>query len=444
MKKRMILSFVLVLGLILYLNSALASPEDFAGQVLSDFSVNTINGTVFTLSESLKTHDLVLINFWATWCGPCRMEFPGLEMAWEQYSDRVDVIALSIEKTDTLDKLTEFAGENNLEFLIGRDDSQMFDSMGGTAIPTTIIVDQDRRVVVVEIGAKTSAEDFTNLFDSLLDTSEDSAGDAVDQPVETSEATSWDCPECGRTGNTRNYCGGCGHPAPWMETAQTEEPHTGTIVPEENATPGAIESIVRFGNYEQDNNTGNGKEPIEWIVLDVDSENKKALLISRYVLDTQIYYKTYTDVSWEKCNLRNWLNNTFLKTAFSSSEQKAILKSTLNNDFSEQKYDNSEYSKPGATTTDKVFLLSYNELWNKYMPKKQERMAKATPYALAQGAWTVTSGEYKDYSIWMLRTTSSFADAVDLDGDWTNARVDMPGTGIRPAIWIDSSSDLFN
>ena len=263
-------------------------------------------------------------------------------------------------------------------------------------------------------------------------------------PTVLCEHVAWDCPNCGRTGNTGNYCGGCAHPAPWMETAQTEEPYTGTFIQEEKTTSSMVGSIVHFGNYEQDNNTGNGKESIEWIVLDADLENKKVLLISRYVLDTQIYYKIYTDVSWEKSNLRSWLNSTFLKTAFSSSEQKAILKSTLNNGFNEQKYDESEYSKPGAATTDKVFLLSYNELWNKYMPQEQERIAKATPYALAQGTWTVSSGEHKDHCVWMLRTTSCLADAVDLDGDWTDARVDMPGTGIRPTIWIDSSSVLFD
>lgn len=43
--------------------------------------------------------------------------------------------------------------------------------------------------------------------------------------------------------------------------------------------------LVRFGSYEQDNDTSNGKEPIEWIVLSVDEEQGRALLLSRYVLD---------------------------------------------------------------------------------------------------------------------------------------------------------------
>lgn len=171
MKKLVILSIILFLALILGIACAMADPEDLQGQFFSDFSADTINGTHFSLSESLQSHDLVLINFWATWCGPCRMEFPALEQAWEQYSGRVDVIALSIESADTFDVLRNFASENGLNFSIGRDETGLFNNMGGSAIPTTIIVDKSRHVVAVEIGSKTSVEEFTSLFDSLLSAS---------------------------------------------------------------------------------------------------------------------------------------------------------------------------------------------------------------------------------------------------------------------------------
>ena len=165
---RRILSLVLVLAVVFGIATAQASPEDYQGQILPDFSVTTISGETFTLSESLKTHDLVLINFWATWCGPCQMEFPYLEEAWEQYGSRVDVIALSVEEADTHDVLTQFANDLGLRFPMGRDESNMFGTMGGSLIPTTIIVDKDRRVLTVEIGSKSSAQEFTSLFDSLL------------------------------------------------------------------------------------------------------------------------------------------------------------------------------------------------------------------------------------------------------------------------------------
>lgn len=168
MKKLTTLALVLILVFTLAVSGAHADPEAMYGKTFPDFTVKTIDGSTFTLSESLKTHDLVLINFWATWCGPCCMEFPYLQEAWEKYADRIDVIALSVEKTDTIKKLNSFAKKNGYSFSIGRDEEKLFNSMRGNAIPTTLIVDRDGRVVYVEVGAKTSVSDFTDLFDSLL------------------------------------------------------------------------------------------------------------------------------------------------------------------------------------------------------------------------------------------------------------------------------------
>lgn len=166
MKK--LIALTLILALVLAAASALADPEDLQGKIFSDFTAKTIDGKTFKLSEALETHDLVLINFWATWCGPCCMEFPYLEEAWEQYSDRVAVIALSVERGDTVNVLKKFAKEYGLNFPIGRDEKNQFDKMGGQYIPTTLILDKEGRVLLVEVGAKMSAEEFTILFDSLL------------------------------------------------------------------------------------------------------------------------------------------------------------------------------------------------------------------------------------------------------------------------------------
>ena len=110
----------------------------------------------------------MLINFWATWCGPCCYEFPFLEEAWEQYSDRVDVVALSVESGDSDSVLTDFAKEYGLKFRLGRDEQYLYSKTDSMYIPTTLIVDKNLRVVYVTVGAASSAEEFTGLFDSLL------------------------------------------------------------------------------------------------------------------------------------------------------------------------------------------------------------------------------------------------------------------------------------
>ncbi len=139
------------------------------GTVLPDFSVATADGATFTLSEALKDHELVLINLWATWCPPCNMEFPFLEKAYASYKDRVAVIALSVEETDTDEVLRSFAAEKGLSFPLGRDvDYTLSQTFKVNSIPTSLLVNQNQQVVWMETGAKSSEEEFIELFNSYL------------------------------------------------------------------------------------------------------------------------------------------------------------------------------------------------------------------------------------------------------------------------------------
>lgn len=167
--KRLTAFFLALTLAVLCTAGALADTKGRKGKAWPDFSVKTADGGTFTLSESLKTHDLVLINFWATWCGPCQYEFPFLEEAWELYADRIDVIALSVEDRDTNQEIKQYAAENGLKFPMGRDEKYMYyDKTDAEGIPTTVIVDRDLQVVAMEVGCMQSVEEFTDLFDRLL------------------------------------------------------------------------------------------------------------------------------------------------------------------------------------------------------------------------------------------------------------------------------------
>lgn len=166
-KRILCLASVLMICLCLC-SAASAEPKDYIGRKLKDFTVKTIDGTEFTLSESLKTHKLVVLNLWATWCGPCRAEFPHLEKAWEKYKDKVDVIALSVEVSDSKNALTAFAKDYGLKFRIGRDTDDIFSTIGGKYIPTTLVIGQGRKILAVEVGSKSSVKAFTDWFDQLL------------------------------------------------------------------------------------------------------------------------------------------------------------------------------------------------------------------------------------------------------------------------------------
>ena len=74
------------------------------------------------MSEALKDHEAVLINFRATWYMPCRNEFPYLNEAYEKYRDRVAFIALSTEPKDTADRIEAYRKENGLISFAGAPD----------------------------------------------------------------------------------------------------------------------------------------------------------------------------------------------------------------------------------------------------------------------------------------------------------------------------------
>ncbi len=194
-------------------------------------------------------------------------------------------------------------------------------------------------------------------------------------------------------------------------------------------TPG---SIVTFGAYEQDNNTGNGKEAIEWLVLDYDVANNRALVISKYALDCKLYNTTETDITWEKCTLRSWLNSEFINAAFSTEEQKMIPSVTVSADK------NPKYSTdPGNATQDKVFLLSITEA-NKFFKNDDTRMCAPTAYAVAQNAYMADNGN----CWWWLRSPGYSSDSaayVDHDGyvrTFGNG-VYFSHNAVRPALYID-------
>lgn len=157
-----------------------------------------------------------------------------------------------------------------------------------------------------------------------------------------------------------------------------------------------VGETVFFGSYEQDNNTSNGKEVIEWIVL--DKKDNRLLLISRFGLDTKPYHSSNTPVTWEQCTLREWLNEGLFKTAFTEAEQNSI---PLVRVAAQQ---NPEYNTlAGNSTNDRVFLLSIREV-ETYFISNKDRSCEGTKYELAQEE-NLAKGKLKSWSRgWWLRS----------------------------------------
>ena len=221
-------------------------------------------------------------------------------------------------------------------------------------------------------------------------------------------------------------------------SAQAEE-QTETFHPD-------IGSIVTFGRYEQDGNPDNGPEKIEWTVLDV--QNGKCLLLSRYCLDAKPYHSRAKNITWKDSSLRKWLNNDFLKSAFTDMEQELIPVTAVNNG-KKQGYSKWKRTKGGKNTRDRIFLLSCAEasqylgvsFGGSYNPAAG---AEPTAYAVGKGAYCekVHESETPDtaYTWWWLRSpgyVQNNAGGVGGHGTLLDSGVNWEEACVRPALWVN-------
>ncbi|MBQ7384744.1 MAG: TIR domain-containing protein [Clostridia bacterium] len=199
----------------------------------------------------------------------------------------------------------------------------------------------------------------------------------------------------------------------------------------------SVGDYIYLGSYEQDNDTSNGAEDIEWLVLEV--KDGRALLVSKYAIECKSYHSTpvAVDVTWESCSLRTWLNNDFFSSSFSDEEKEIIATATVPSDIN-----NTYFTDGGNYTLDKVFLLSMTEARN-YFYDDAARKCQATPYVCANGA----SLSRKDsYCYWWLRTpghsqhNATYIDdygKTNMSGDAVNSKV----YAVRPALWVELNSE---
>lgn len=181
-----------------------------------------------------------------------------------------------------------------------------------------------------------------------------------------------------------------------------------------------VGEIVKFGEYTI--HQKNRRNPIEWIV--VNRQRNKCLLLSRYGLGIQMYNDTFLHTTWEKSDIRSWLNDTFYKLAFNPQESQRIVTTALDKTFF------------SSGTNDHVFLLSKEEA---RLLSSEERKAEPTRYARNAGFKMEFSSKY---GRWWLRdqgTRSIDAAFVDVNGGINETGMDVRTTGVmvRPAVWVE-------
>ena len=145
------------------------------GDVMYDFSFYDMENNKVTLSEVLKEKKGVLLNFWATWCGPCLMEFPHFVDAYAKYKNDFEIIALVADsKTGSPDsKVREIMLDYEVKFPVGRDENyEMYSSFlkfHNNSIPCSVLIDQYGIIGGVKSGSYSSYDSLADTIEAIID-----------------------------------------------------------------------------------------------------------------------------------------------------------------------------------------------------------------------------------------------------------------------------------
>ena len=138
------------------------------GQQAPDFALPLTDGSEAKLSELLKDKEVVVLNIFASWCGPCKKEFPDMEKTYQKYKDKMEIVAVSGDTVlDSMDDMIKYKEEHNLSFLIGMK-NESIDSLKVGGFPTTYIIDRNGRIVFSQSSAFLHEGDFEKVVTSLM------------------------------------------------------------------------------------------------------------------------------------------------------------------------------------------------------------------------------------------------------------------------------------
>lgn len=137
------------------------------GQTAPDFALKSSSGENLRLSE--YRGDVVMVNFWATWCGPCRQEMPLLDELYARYG-RVGFSLLGVNIDDNQSKAMNMVSELGVSFPVLFDSTKEVSKLYDVdAMPVTVLIDREGTVRYVHLGYKPGYEDkYLDQVRSLL------------------------------------------------------------------------------------------------------------------------------------------------------------------------------------------------------------------------------------------------------------------------------------
>lgn len=118
-----------------------------------DFKLKDLDGKEVSLASFRDSNKVVLLNFWATWCGPCKAEIPGFVRLQEKYKDKLTIIGYSVDDTPELAKKYAADYKMNYPILLGEGREDVQDAYGPIwGIPASFIISKDGKVCRKHMG----------------------------------------------------------------------------------------------------------------------------------------------------------------------------------------------------------------------------------------------------------------------------------------------------
>jgi cytochrome c biogenesis protein CcmG/thiol:disulfide interchange protein DsbE len=164
-----LLSFTLLLGILALVGWSLQHAHQdpvSIGQDAPDFQLTTFDGQQFNPSD--VSGKIIVVNFWASWCAPCKDEAALLENAWQRLSPRGDILFLGIDYVDTEPEAREFLQTNQISYPNGADKgTRIADAFRIAGVPETFIINPDGKIAFIKIGPFLSADELIQIIDHL-------------------------------------------------------------------------------------------------------------------------------------------------------------------------------------------------------------------------------------------------------------------------------------
>jgi peroxiredoxin len=160
---KVVIPIILAISLLTGCSADSVQSEPKVGQKAPDFRLQNLNGQTVSLEDLLGK--AILLNFWATWCGPCRGEMPYLEEIYQDWSDD-ELILLTVNYGESASQAKNFLQSNNLTLPVLLDSRKVVaEQYYITAIPTTFFIDKDGIIQDKVVGSfrdKASIESYIN------------------------------------------------------------------------------------------------------------------------------------------------------------------------------------------------------------------------------------------------------------------------------------------